>query len=178
MALTEINLTDPVSSLVTKTNTISADLGDASTLLTTAKNAVAAINEIRAQIIDIDDSSEVVAISRGGLSVNNDSADASFSLSYSTSTGVIKLKANLFSDSAGGILYDSAAGRFSIAPNSVLNTMIKANTITADQIANTTITNTQISTNTITSNRFSSVVSLIIYDSTGTPVKTLYSPGS
>ena len=172
MALTVINLTDPVSSLVTKTNTISADLGDASTLLTTATNAVAginellagagdtttlettatnivdAINEIRAQIIDVDDSSEVVAISRGGLSVNNDSADPRFSLSYDTSTGVIKLKANLFSDSAGGILYDSAAGQFSIAPN------------------------------TIRSNRFYNAVSLVIYDNGGSPVKTLYSPGA
>ena len=156
MAVTTINLSDPVSTLVTKTNTISTNLGDIVTLETTATNLVAAINEVRAQIIDVDDSSEIVTISRGGLSVNNDAA-LGLSLSYNSLTGVISLsgaadsatvKGYFASDSAGGILFDSAAGQFSLAPN------------------------------TITSSLFSSSVSLIIYDSAGSPVKTLYSPGS
>jgi len=158
MAVTTINLSDPVSTLVTKTNTISTNLGDAATLATTATNLVAAINEVRAQIINVDDSSEIVAISRGGLSVNNDSADASFSLSYSSSTGVIKLTAILSSDSANGIEYNSGEGKFSIIPSGV----------TASKIA----------AGSITSAKFNSATSLIIYDSTGSAVKTLYSPGS
>lgn len=156
MAVTTINLSDPVSTLVTKTNTISTNLGDAAALETTATNVVAAINEVRDQIIDIDDSAEIVSIARGSLSVNNDAA-LGLSLSYNSSTGVISLsgtadettvKGYFASDSAGGILFDSAAGQFSIAPN------------------------------TIRSNRFYNAVSLVIYDENGSPIKTLYSPGA
>lgn len=166
MAVTTINLSDPVSTLVTKTNTISTNLGDAAALETTATNVVAAINEVRDQIVDIDDSAEIVTISRGGLSVNNDAA-LGLSLSYNSSTGVISLsgaadeatvKGYFASDSAGGILFDSAAGQFSIAPNTVTNSMILASTIR--------------------SNRFYNAVSLVIYDQGGSPVKTLYSPGA
>ena len=46
MAVTQIALNDPVSTLVTKTNTISTNVGDAATLSTTATNLVAAINEL------------------------------------------------------------------------------------------------------------------------------------
>ena len=47
MAVTVVNLSDPISTLVTKTNTIAADLGDKASLSTTDKtNLVAAINEI------------------------------------------------------------------------------------------------------------------------------------
>lgn len=146
MAVTTINLSDPVSTLVTKTNTISTNLGDIVTLETTATNLVAAINEVRDQIIDIDDSSEIVSIARNSLSVINNATV--YSLAYDSSAGSITISGNLASDSAGGILFDSAAGQFSLAPN------------------------------TITSSLFSSSVSLIIYDSAGSPVKTLYSPGS
>ena len=47
MAVTTINLADTISQWVTKTNTISSDLGDKALLATTDKtNTVAAINEL------------------------------------------------------------------------------------------------------------------------------------
>ena len=49
MAVTQIALNDPVSTLVTKTNTISTNLGDAAALNTSATNLVAAINEVNAK---------------------------------------------------------------------------------------------------------------------------------
>jgi len=156
MAVTVINLSDPVSTLVTKTNTISGDVGDVAQLTTGDDNVVDAINAVRAAIIDIDDSSEIVSISRGGLSVNNDSASG-LSLSYSSSTGVIRLiggadgdtvKGYFASDSANGIGFNFGEGKFGIVDN------------------------------TVTSIKFNSVVSLIIYDSAGSAVKTIYSPGS
>ena len=55
MAVTVINLSDPVSTLVTKTNTISGDVGDVAQLTTGDDNVVDAINAVRAAIIDIDD---------------------------------------------------------------------------------------------------------------------------
>jgi hypothetical protein len=156
MAVTVINLSDPVSTLVTKTNTISGDVGDVAQLTTGDDNVVDAINAVRAAIIDIDDSSEIVSISRGGLSVNNDSA-LGLSLTYSSSTGVIKLvgaadgdtvKGYFASDSANGIGFNFGAGAFGIVNN------------------------------TVTSAKFNSAVSLIIYDSAGSAVKTIHSPGS
>ena len=47
MAVTVVNLSDPISTLVTKTNTVASDLGDRASLSTTDKTSlVAAINEI------------------------------------------------------------------------------------------------------------------------------------
>ena len=54
MAVTEILLSDPVTTLVTKTNTIASNLGDVATLSTTATNLVAAINEINIQVNKVD----------------------------------------------------------------------------------------------------------------------------
>jgi len=156
MAVTVINLSDPVSTLVTKTNTISGDVGDVAQLVTGDNNVVDAINALRAIVVPFDDSSEVIAIARSGLSVNNDSASG-LSLSYSSSTGIIKLVGAadrstvvgyFTSDSANSIAFNSGAGTFGIVPNS------------------------------ITSSRFNSAVSLIIYDDAGSVVKTIYSPGS
>jgi hypothetical protein len=62
MAITVINLSDPISTLVTKTNTISSDMGDKASLATTdTTNLVAAINEINTKIADIDTAAEIAA---------------------------------------------------------------------------------------------------------------------
>jgi len=62
MAITVINLSDPISTLVTKTNTISSDMGDKASLATTATtNLVAAINEINTKIASLDTESEIAA---------------------------------------------------------------------------------------------------------------------
>lgn len=60
MPVTVISLTDPVSTLVTKTNTVSADVGDKSTLVTTDKtDLVSAINEVNGKILSIDTTNQV-----------------------------------------------------------------------------------------------------------------------
>ena len=51
MAITTINLTDQIGTFVSKTNEISANLGDVATLTTTATNLVGAINEIKSSDI-------------------------------------------------------------------------------------------------------------------------------
>lgn len=156
MAVTVINLSDPVSSLVTKTNAISGNLGDVAQLVTGDSNVVDAINTVRQLVAGFDDSAEIVAIGRNSLSVNNDSASG-LSLSYNSSTGVIKLvgaadgntvKSYFASDSANGIGFNFGAGTFGIVNN------------------------------TITSAKFNNATSLIIYDVNGAAVKTIYSPGN
>ena len=60
MAVTKINLSDPISTLVTKTNTISSDVGDKLTLNTsTTSSLVAAINEINTKVVAIDTDQEL-----------------------------------------------------------------------------------------------------------------------
>jgi hypothetical protein len=122
MAVTVINLSDPVSSLVTKTNTISGNLGDVAQLVTGDSNVVDAINTVRQLVAGFDDSAEILAIARNGLSVNNDSASG-LSLSYNTSTGIIKLigsadsnvvKSYFTSDSANGVGFNFGEGKFGI----------------------------------------------------------------
>lgn len=62
MAVTVVNLSDPISTLVTKTNTIASDLGDKASLGTSTKtNLVAAINEINTKVIAIDTEAEIAA---------------------------------------------------------------------------------------------------------------------
>ena len=62
MAVTVVNLSDPISTLVTKTNTIASDLGDKASLGTSTKtNLVAAINEINTKVLGIDPEAEIAA---------------------------------------------------------------------------------------------------------------------
>ena len=158
MAVTVINLTDPVQTLVSKTNTISSDLGDVVLLFTGDDNAVDAINSIQGLLdsnkahtdslinaLNNFDSSEVISISREGLSVDNTNGGG-IELTYDSATGSIGIVSNLVSTSQ--ITYDSSAGSFSIA---------------ADAVSQTELAN---------------VVSLQIYDSTGTLLKTIYGAGS
>ena len=62
MAVTVVNLSDPISTLVTKTNTIASDLGDKASLGTSTKtNLVEAINEINTKVLGIDTEAEIAA---------------------------------------------------------------------------------------------------------------------
>ena len=68
MAVTQINLSDAVTTLVTKTNTISSDLGDKALLSTADKtNLVAAINEINTQVGKVDSADVINLITANAL---------------------------------------------------------------------------------------------------------------
>ena len=150
MAKTVINLSDTVASLVIKTNTISDGLGDVAAIATGDSNVVDAINDINTRLSAIDDTSEIRAL----ISVTDAGGDGS--LTYTAGTGVItytgpsasEVKAHFQSDSANGIIFNSLTGAFSLLANGLSHT------------------------------KFKSKVSLIIYDSAGSPVKTIYSPGA
>ena len=66
MAVTVINLNDTISQWVTKSNTISTDLGDKAALTTTATNAVGAINELRSQLLKVDSADIISLIAEHG----------------------------------------------------------------------------------------------------------------
>ena len=79
MAVTTINLADTISQWVTKTNTISSDLGDKALLETTDKtNTVAAINELFNR--KTTDSAQVIAMFNDTTTIDFDSNAVEFNL--------------------------------------------------------------------------------------------------
>lgn len=213
MALTTINFSDPVTALVTKTNTISRDLGDVEELTVADSNTVDAINRLKSEIDAIDttignfkDSAEIVIIARSAI--RRVDAGGLGSLAYSVSSGTITYTGptqgdirdliSLSDDADSYMSYDVANGRLGILPNGIpthkirndaINTFKLADdAVTSPKIAdlavgtaalgNLAVTGAKIANSTITSGKFSSTVTLQILNSSGSVVKTIYSPGS
>lgn len=163
MAITVINLTDPVSSLVTKTNIISGDLGDVALLNSGDSNAVDAINRLWAR--KTTDSAQVAVIARASLSVDN-TAGGGIVLSYDSSTGSIGVISQLVSSIT--IDYDSANSSFDLIDSAV----------TTAKLDDAAVTTVKLAADAVDQNKLKDVVSLTIYDASGTAVKTIYGAGS
>jgi len=162
MAVTEILLSDPITTLVTKTNTVSSDLGDKAALTTTDKSSlVAALNEINTQVNKVDsadvisliqsnamDSAEVLALIRGD-------------------SGETSIMSNFIKDSANGIGFDSSQGRFFIPSNTVNASMIEPNAVTEAKMADDAISSVELK----------SLSTLLIKDSSGSTLKTIHGAG-
>jgi len=157
MTIKNVLLSETLGDFVTDFNGLSSDVGDLTLLTTSAKNnIVAAINEL----VTLSDSAAIQSISRASVSVTDAGGDGS--LTYSSATGVItytgpsatEVRAHL---SAGARLSYSS-GQFNVA--------------------NAGIDSAAVQNNAITSAKLASAVTLIIYNSAGTAVKTLYGAGS
>lgn len=167
MAKTVINLSDPVSTLVTKTNEISNDVGDTALLVTGDSNVVDAINTVRNIVVPFDDSDEIKAIFKSGISANAADSAHGVSITFDSASGTFGLSQDYHFKAGSGLDYDSL-GTYSISNLGVTTAMI----------ANTNVTNAKIANDTITSSKFSSTVSLLILDSDGTTLKTIFSPST
>ena len=162
MAVTTINLSDPVTTLVTKTNTISSDLGDKATLTTTDKsNLVAAINEINTQVNKVDSADVINLIQANSM----DSSEVINLIGRDSSQA--NIMSNFQKDSANGIGFDSSQGRFFIPIGTVNTSMIEPNAITAAKVAD----------DAIGSAALNSLSTLLIKDSAGSTLKTLHAAG-
>ena len=171
MAVTQINLSDPVTTLVTKTNTIASDMGDAATLSTTATNLVAAINEINTQVNKVD-SADVINLIRANAV---DSGEVVTLLASDSAQA--NILSNFQKDSANGIGLDSSQGRFFIPPNTINSSMIELNAVTEVQIANNSITEDKMADDAISSAELKSLSTLLIKDSAGSTLKTIHGAG-
>lgn len=252
MAKTVVNLSDQISTWVTKTNAISNDVGDVAQLVTGDSNIVDAVNTVRAIVASFDDSSEIISIARSGFSaagtLSYDSATGQFSvsgvdsaavgaiakssisiansgtgygsLSYNSGSGVITYSvvtdANIQSvisssatqvrshfsagegiDIASGVISGEDATTtnkgiasfnatdFSVSSGVVSLAKDPVITLGGDLTGSATLTNLDsatltatIATNAVGSTQLKDVVSFIIYNSSGTAVKTLYGAGS
>lgn len=162
MAVTTINLSDPVTTLVTKTNTVSSDLGDKATLTTTDKsNLVAAINEINTQVNKVDSADVINLIQANSM----DSSEVINLIGRDSSQA--NIMSNFQKDSANGIGFDSSQGRFFIPIGTVNTSMIEPNAITAAKVAD----------DAIGSAALNSLSTLLIKDSAGSTLKTLHAAG-
>jgi len=199
MAKTVINLTDPVSALVTKSNTISSHLGDISQLNVGGSNdsdIVQAVNYIN-EIVQRTDSADLInLIDSAYVQARQNPADASTVRSF------------FQKDSANGIGFDSGQGRFFIPPSTVNTSMIEIDAITGilvvdsainsnhlvnglidtvhisdaqiitSKIADNSVTEDKMANDAISSAELKGVVTLNIYNAAGSVVKTLYGAGS
>jgi len=197
MAKTVINLTDPISALVTKSNTISSHLGDISQLNVGGSNdsdIVQAVNYIN-EIVQKNDSAETIIL----INATVDSAYVQArELSPINLIDSSYVKAFFQKDSANGIGFDSAQGRFFIPTATVNTSMIEIDAITgvlvvdsainSNHLVNGLIDTVHISDSSVTENKMANdaissaelkgVVTLNIYNAAGSVVKTLYGAGS
>lgn len=111
MAKTIINLSDPVSTLVSKTNDISDDIGDITQLAVGGANdsdLVQAINYLNG---NLQDSAGIILTAKSGFQ----------------------------KDSANGIGFDSSEGRFFVPSNTINTAMIEPDAIDGTKVADNAI---------------------------------------
>ena len=201
MAKSIINLSDTLATWVGKANQTVNRVGDLAQLTTTADSSlVAAINEIDSafdslntsilgRVAALETSSDsnntnFVSRVRGSISVSGD-------LVYDAGTGIISVNATNIQDIVGAMVdsgnsengitvsYDSASGTINFDVNDPIITL--SGDITGSQtmtnLGNVTISTT-IAAGSITSSMFDNTETLLIKNSSGTTLKTMYSPGS
>ena len=163
MAKTIINLSDPVSTLVTKTNTISSHIGDITQLNTTGADSdiVQAINAINTKANNVD-SGVIISLAR------SNSLDSSEVLALiKADSGETSIMSNFQKDSANGIGFDSSQGRFFVPSNTINTAMIEADAITEAKMADAAISSAELK----------SLSTLLIKDSAGSTLKTIHGAG-
>ncbi len=143
MAKTIINLSDPVSTLVTKTNTISSHIGDITSLNVGSTNDSDLVQAINFLMTSKDSSGDVTTLI--------DSAYVQARQTTNTTSGITSL---LQKDSANGIGLDSSEGRFFIPPHTVNISMIETSAITTDKLAADAVTGAKIADDAINSEHY------------------------
>ena len=205
MAKTIINLTDPVSTLVTKTNTVSSHLGDISQLNVGASfdsDIVQAINRVNS-IASSTDSADIISL------VQANSLDSSEALALIASdSGATNIMSQFIKDSANGIGFDSSQGRFFVPSNTINTAMIEPLAVTISKIGADAVDGTKIADDAINSEHYvdgsidtahiaddqitedkmaddavgsaqlKSLSTLLIKDSSGSTLKTIHGAGA
>lgn len=148
MAVTEILLSDPITTLVTKTNTIASNLGDASTLSTTATNLVAAINEINTQVNKVDSADVISLIQANAM----DSAEVLALIR--ADSGETSIMSNFQGDSSTGVALDSSQGRFFVPTDGINTAMLEPLSVTLAKVAADAVDGTKIADNSVNSEHY------------------------
>jgi len=154
MANTVINLSDAISQLVTKINTISSHVSDVATLTTTDKsNLVAAINEL-------------------------DAAAITLSSSGAFSNKTISGASNTLTNIGGASIVNDAINSQHYAGTSIDTEHIADLQITTAKIADNSVTEDKMANDAISSAELKSLSTLLIKNSSGTTLKTIHGAGA
>mgnify|MGYP005986865977 CR=1 FL=1 len=143
MAKTIINLSDPVSTLVSKTNTISDNVGDLAQLNVGASNDSDLVQAINFLNTNNTDSAAITALI--------DSAYVQAREASNTTAGIVAL---LQGDSANGIGLDSSEGRFFVPSNTINTAMLEPLSVTTAKIAADAVDGTKIADDAINSEHY------------------------
>ena len=181
MALVTVNLSDPISSLVTKTNTLSTNVGDLDNLDSSIalgyadSNIVKAINFVYANSTD-----SAAVISLINANAFNEAAVTNLVDSdYVKIRSTKKLTISNAAGSLGTLAFEPDTGV--ITNTGTTSTQIRSS-IQADSSEGIDYDSAsgmfKVARNTLVSNKFNSIVILNIKDSGGSVLKTIYSPGS
>lgn len=196
------SLVAATNSLKTRIDNADSNIGTRSSLLTSVKTSlVAAINEIALAGVD---SSTVISIARTSVSVTDAGGDGS--LSYSSATGVItytgpsasEVRAKISVTDAGGdgsLSYDNSTGVLTYTGPSASEVRAHLSAgarlsyssgqfnvvdagIDSAALGSLSVSTAKVQNGAITSGKLASAVTLIIYNSAGSALKTLYGAGS
>jgi hypothetical protein len=200
--ITSIKLSDPVNTLVTKTNTISRDLGDVATLVTNDSDVVTAINTLKSNLdTSIDSINSVLTLDNSTLQSNLDSDVTALYLAidsvrdhiaaFDDSNEIITIAREAlslkFTGDYGTGTYDSDNGRITLSSPSTSdirgafsggNGIDYDNTTGEFKLEDGGITSTQIANNAIRGRHFVSRKAVTIVNSAGTTLQTWYFPGA
>lgn len=196
MAIVNVSINDTIQSWVNDTNNLARDVGDLN-LLTTAVDSdiVGALNSLQSSVgqvstlqaaIDSNDSN-FIGRARSAISVTDAGGDGS--LSYNDSDGIITYTgpsaAEVRAHFSAGEGIDIASGVISGEDASTTNKGIASFNSTrfsvssgAVDVATGGIDTTQLANDAVDQTKLANVQTLVIYDSTGAAVKTLYAAGS
>jgi hypothetical protein len=181
MAIVNVNLSDTIQSWVNDTNALARDIGDL-TLLSTVidSDLVGAINSLQTAFDNFDvgvDSATVTLIAQESISVVDSGGDGS--LSYNASTGTI----NYVGPSAAEVRAHFSAGEGIDLVNGVIsgedasssNKGIASFNATRFSVTSGAV---DIADDGIDQTKLANVQTLVIFDSAGTALKTIYGAGS
>lgn len=176
MAVVSIQLTDNVSDLVNKINELGTSFGDINTLNSGAANLVEGLNAV-----DIDSAAVTGIIQTELLVVPNDDPG----LNYDSATGTLTSTSTFDSAAIKGLISLTFNSGFGTASYSSTTGVINiTHTDSADVVGaisnhpSQIVDSAQIVDDAINSFKLADVQTLVIYNSAGTAVKTLYGAGS
>ena len=206
MAKVNVSINDTIQSWVNDTNALARDIGDLALLTTTEdSDLVGAINSLNAGILD---SAAVTTISReSSISVTDTGGDGSLTYNSTTGvltyTGpsAAEVRAHFSAgegiDLASGVIsgedatdtnkgiasfnatrFTVSSGAVDIATGGIEATQIGTGAVTEAKIGTDAVTQAKIANDAVGSAELENVQTLVIYDSTGAAVKTLYAAGS
>jgi hypothetical protein len=191
MANTVINLSDAISQLVTKINTISSHVSDVATLTTTDKsNLVAAINELDAAAISLSSSGTMTnkTINLADNTLTGTGAQFNTALSdgdFATLTNVVVLTnktisgaSNTLTNIGGASIVNDAINSQHYAGTSIDTEHIADLQITTAKIADNSVTEDKMANDAISSAELKSLSTLLIKNSSGTTLKTIHGAGA